>query len=67
MRFGLDPVTDKISTIFEKVDQERHISSYDIAEELGVDHKTVLRHLLRLGTRKKMAFGYYHMISLREI
>ena len=36
------PVTDKISAIFEKV---RHISSYDIAEELDVNYKTVLRYL----------------------
>ena len=39
------PVTDKISAIFEKVEQDRHISSNDIAEDLDVDHKTDLRHL----------------------
>ena len=38
-------VTDKISAIFEKVERDRHTSSYDIAEELDVDHKIVLRHL----------------------
>ena len=27
------------------MEQDRHISSYDIAEELDVDHKTVLPHL----------------------
>ena len=37
------PVTDKIrEDHFEKVEQVRHISSYDIAEKLDVDHKTVL-------------------------
>ena len=46
------PVTDKISAVFEKVEQDWHISSYDIAEELDVDHKTVIRHLRRYGTRK---------------
>ena len=50
------PVTDKISTIFEKVEQHRPISSYDIDE--------VLRELLN--TRKNLTFGY-HMISLAEI
>ncbi|GBP56944.1 Histone-lysine N-methyltransferase SETMAR [Eumeta japonica] len=39
------PVTDKVDAISEKVEQDRHISSYDIAEELGIDHKTVLIHL----------------------
>ena len=34
-------VTDKISAIFEKVEQDRHINSYDIAEELDVDHEIV--------------------------
>ena len=46
-------VTDKISAIFEKVEQDRHISSYNIAEELKVDHKTVLRHLRKSGYKKK--------------
>ncbi|KAJ0176522.1 hypothetical protein K1T71_007701 [Dendrolimus kikuchii] len=36
------PVTDKIDAIFEKVEQDRHISSYDVAGELGIDQKTVL-------------------------
>ena len=47
-------VTDKISAIFEKVEQDRHISSYNIAEELKVDHKTVLRHLRKSGYKKKL-------------
>ena len=32
-------VTDKISAIFEKEEQDRHMSSYDSSEELDVDHK----------------------------
>ncbi|GBP70443.1 hypothetical protein EVAR_41588_1 [Eumeta japonica] len=43
-RFGR-PVTDKIDAILEKVEQYRHISSYDIGEELEIEHKTVLIHL----------------------
>ncbi|GBP61408.1 hypothetical protein EVAR_37939_1 [Eumeta japonica] len=35
------PATDKIDAILEKVEQHRHISSYKIAEELGIDNKTV--------------------------
>ncbi|GBP48734.1 Histone-lysine N-methyltransferase SETMAR [Eumeta japonica] len=41
------PVTDKVVAILEKVEQDRHISSYDIAEQLGIDHKTVLNHLTK--------------------
>ena len=59
------PVTDKISAMFEKVEQDRHISSCDISEELDVDSETVLRHLRKSGYKKNLTFGY-RMISLRE-
>ncbi|KAJ0174156.1 hypothetical protein K1T71_010302 [Dendrolimus kikuchii] len=48
------PVTDKIDAIFEKVEQDRHISSYDVAGEVGIDHKTVLAHLKKAGYTKKL-------------
>ena len=59
------PITDKMDAIFEKVEQDRHISSYDVAEELGIDHKTVLAHLKKLGTQKSSIFGYLTS-SLKE-
>ncbi|KAJ0177787.1 hypothetical protein K1T71_006660 [Dendrolimus kikuchii] len=59
------PVTDKIDAIFEKVEQDRHISSYDVAGELEIDHKTVLAHLKKLGTQKRPIFGCL-MSSLKE-
>ncbi|CAH2207738.1 jg24566 [Pararge aegeria aegeria] len=34
-----------MDAIFEKAKQDRHITSYNVAEELGIDHKTVLAHL----------------------
>ncbi|GBP18965.1 hypothetical protein EVAR_78433_1 [Eumeta japonica] len=43
------PVTDKVDDILKKEEQDRRISSYGIAEELGIDHKTVLDHLKNLG------------------
>ena len=48
------PITDKMDAIFEKVEQDRHISSYDVAEELGIDHKTVLAHLKNTGYTIKL-------------
>ncbi|GBP19356.1 hypothetical protein EVAR_12397_1 [Eumeta japonica] len=33
------PVADKVDAILEKIKKNGHISSYDIAEELGIDHK----------------------------
>ncbi|GBP49202.1 hypothetical protein EVAR_96509_1 [Eumeta japonica] len=35
------PATDKVDAFLEKVEQDRHISSYDTAEELGINRKTV--------------------------
>ncbi|XP_045448929.1 uncharacterized protein LOC123657427 [Melitaea cinxia] len=39
------PVTDKRNDIFETVKLDRHLSSYDIDEDLRIDHKAVLTHL----------------------
>ena len=59
------PITDKMDAIFEKVEQDRLISSYDVAEELGIDHKTVLAHLKKTGYTKSSIFGYLTS-SLKE-
>ncbi|GBP12525.1 Histone-lysine N-methyltransferase SETMAR [Eumeta japonica] len=48
------PVTDKVDAILKIVDQGRHINFYDIAEELRMDHKTVLTHLNKAGYTKKL-------------
>ena len=67
MRFAFGgPVTDKIRAIFQKVKQDRHVSSYDIAEELDIDPKQFYVINESLGTRKKLTLEY-HMILLREI
>ena len=50
------PITDKMDAIFEKVEQDRHVSSYDVAEELGIDHKTVLAHLKKNWVHKKARY-----------
>ncbi|GBP16805.1 Histone-lysine N-methyltransferase SETMAR [Eumeta japonica] len=39
------PVTDKVDAILEKAEQDRHISSYGIAQELDIDHRTILTQL----------------------
>ncbi|GFT63532.1 histone-lysine N-methyltransferase SETMAR [Trichonephila clavipes] len=42
---------DKITEIIE-IDQ--HVSSHSIAQELKIDHKTVLSHLHKVGFKKKL-------------
>ena len=44
VRFG-HPVSYKIKATIEKMEQDRLISNYNIAEEQDVDHKIVLHHL----------------------
>ncbi|GBP37376.1 Pickpocket protein 28 [Eumeta japonica] len=43
--FSGRPITDKIDAILEKVEEDRHISPYDIAEDLKIDHEPVLTNL----------------------
>ena len=52
-RFGW-PVTEKSDEILEKIEQDRHISSFDIAYELNIHHQTVLNHLQQTGFKKKL-------------
>ncbi|CAH2241129.1 jg11579 [Pararge aegeria aegeria] len=59
------PITDKMDAIFEKVEQDRHIRSYNVAEELGIDHKTNLAHMKKTGCTKSWIFGYLTS-SLKE-
>ncbi|KAJ0177711.1 hypothetical protein K1T71_006584 [Dendrolimus kikuchii] len=61
------PVTDKIEAIFEKVELDRHISSYDVAEELGIDHKPVLAHLKKAGYIKKLDIWVPHELTERNL
>ncbi|GBP33380.1 Histone-lysine N-methyltransferase SETMAR [Eumeta japonica] len=61
------PVTDKVTAIVEKVQQDRHISSYDIAEELGIDHKTVLSHLKKAGFKNNLNSWVLHELPERNL
>ena len=61
------PITDKMDSIFEKVEQDRLISSYDVAEEPGIDHKTVLGHLKKTGYTKKLDIWVPHELTERNL
>ncbi|GBP77008.1 Histone-lysine N-methyltransferase SETMAR [Eumeta japonica] len=51
------PDQDEVNAVVENVEQARHISSYDIAKELGIDHKTVLTHLTSWIYKKAQYLG----------
>ncbi|GBP18917.1 Histone-lysine N-methyltransferase SETMAR [Eumeta japonica] len=61
------PVTDKVDAILEKVEQDRHISSYEIAEELEFGHKTVLTLLKNTGYAKKLDTWFPHELTERNL
>ena len=57
----------KLIKILEKVQQDRHISSVDIGMELGIDNKTVLKHLRKAGYKKKIGIWVPHQLSVKKM
>jgi len=52
------PITEKSDEIIVKIERDKHVSTVEIARELGVDHKTVLNHLHKAGTKRSSMFGF---------
>ncbi|GFW42844.1 histonelysine Nmethyltransferase SETMARlike [Trichonephila clavipes] len=48
------PVVEKVDKITDIIEVNRHVSSRSIAQELKIDHKTVLSHLRKVGFKKKL-------------
>ncbi|GBP93313.1 Histone-lysine N-methyltransferase SETMAR [Eumeta japonica] len=61
------PVTEKVDAILENVEQDHHISSYDITEELEIVHKTVLTHLKKARCIKKLIIWVPHDFTERYL
>ena len=51
-RFGR-LITEKSDEIMVKVKRDKHVSTVEIARELGIDYKTILNHLHKAGYKKK--------------
>jgi len=47
-------ITEKSDEIMIKIEHDKHVSTEEIAKELGIDHKTVLNHLHKAGYKKKL-------------
>ena len=45
------------------MEQDRHFNNYDIAEEVDVDDKTVLRHLRKSGHKKNLDICVPHDLT----
>jgi len=50
------PITEKSNEIMVKVERDKHVSTVEIARELGTDHKTVLNHLHK--AERSSMFGF---------
>ncbi|GFV20336.1 histone-lysine N-methyltransferase SETMAR [Trichonephila clavipes] len=48
------PVVENVCKITEIINVDRYASSRSIAQELKIDHKTVLKHLREAGFKKKL-------------
>ena len=51
----------------KKWSKNRPVCSYDVAEELGIDHKTVLAHLKKTGYTKKLDIWVPHELTERNL
>ena len=51
------PITEKSDEILEKIEQDRHISSHDIAYELNIHYQTVRTICKRLSLKRNSMFG----------
>ncbi|GBP22964.1 Histone-lysine N-methyltransferase SETMAR [Eumeta japonica] len=59
-------VTAKLDAILEKIEQDRDISSSGIADERGIDYKTVLTYLKKAGCTKHLDTWIPHELIERN-
>ncbi|GFT42517.1 histone-lysine N-methyltransferase SETMAR [Trichonephila clavipes] len=48
------PVFENVDKITEIIEVDQHVSSRTFAQELKIDHKTILNHLRKVGFKKKL-------------
>ena len=57
------PITEKSDEIMVKVERDKHVSTVEIARELGIDNKTLLH---KAGYKKKLDW-VPHELSVRNM
>ncbi|GFS91178.1 histone-lysine N-methyltransferase SETMAR [Trichonephila clavipes] len=63
----LKPVVESVDKITEKIEVDRHVSSCSIAQELKIDHKTVLNHLRKVGFKKNLDVWVPHQLTTKNM
>ncbi|GFX08778.1 histone-lysine N-methyltransferase SETMAR [Trichonephila clavipes] len=61
------PVVKNVDDITEIIQVDRHVSSRSIAQELKIDHKTVLNHLRKVGFKKKLDVWVPHQLTPKNM
>ncbi|GFV14652.1 histone-lysine N-methyltransferase SETMAR [Trichonephila clavipes] len=61
------PVVENVDEITERIEVDRHVSSRRIAQELKINHETVLNHLGKVGFKKKLDVRVSHQLTLKNM
>ncbi|GFW68978.1 histone-lysine N-methyltransferase SETMAR [Trichonephila clavipes] len=61
------PVVKNVDKITEIIEVGRHVSSRSIAQELKIDHKTVLKHLRKAGFKRKLHVWVPHQLTPKNM
>ncbi|GFU65421.1 histone-lysine N-methyltransferase SETMAR [Trichonephila clavipes] len=56
-------VVENVAKITEIIQVDRHVGSCSIAQELKIDHKTVLNHLRKVRLKKKLDVWVPHQLT----
>ncbi|GFV87233.1 histone-lysine N-methyltransferase SETMAR [Trichonephila clavipes] len=60
-------VVENVNKTTEIIKIDRNVSSRSIAQELKIDHKTVLNHLRKVGFKKKLDVWVQHQLTLKNM
>ncbi|GFV74960.1 histone-lysine N-methyltransferase SETMAR [Trichonephila clavipes] len=58
---------ENVDKITEIIEVDRHVSSRSIAQELKIDHKTVLNHLRKAGLKRKLHVWVPHQLTPKNM
>ncbi|GFV68158.1 histone-lysine N-methyltransferase SETMAR [Trichonephila clavipes] len=61
------PVVENVNKITEIIEVDRHVSSRSIAQELKINHETVLSHLRKVGFNKKLDVWVPHQLTPKNM
>ncbi|GFU89189.1 histone-lysine N-methyltransferase SETMAR [Trichonephila clavipes] len=61
------PVVENVDKITEIIKVHRHVNNRSFAQELKIDHKTVLNHLRKVGFKKKFNVWVPHQLTPKNM